>query len=86
MFIEAAQNVDIVTITSPVGPYFKEGLKPIRLYADTENARAWPGGCGNAKVRNPAPLVELKFMTTIIIIIVFIIFFLASYVYCQSLI
>lgn len=48
--VAAAEAVDIVTITSPVGPYFKEGLKPIRLYADTMNVRAWPNGCGNAKV------------------------------------
>ena len=35
----------------PVGPYFKDGFNPIKLYADTDNVRAWPGGTGNAKVR-----------------------------------
>ena len=37
-------------ITSPVGPYCKSGFAPVRLTADTEYVRAWPGGTGNAKV------------------------------------
>ena len=42
----------LFAILSPVGPYFKAGFNPIKLYADTENVRAWPGGTGNAKVFN----------------------------------
>lgn len=34
----------------PVGPYYPEGFNPIKLYADTSNVRAWPGGVGNTKV------------------------------------
>jgi hypothetical protein len=29
---------------------YKDGFVPIKLYADTENVRAWPGGTGNAKM------------------------------------
>ena len=34
----------LYVITSPVGPYYKSGFKPIRLTADTPYVRAWPGG------------------------------------------
>ena len=44
-------SILLYVITSPVGPYYKEGLlKPIRLTADTEYIRAWPGGTGHVKV------------------------------------
>lgn len=33
-----------------MGPYYKSGFDPVRLTADTEYVRAWPGGTGNAKV------------------------------------
>jgi hypothetical protein len=35
-----------------VGPYYATGFKPISLWADTEHVRAWPGGTGDAKVKN----------------------------------
>lgn len=38
------------TILSPVGPYYPEGFKPIKLLADEAHVRAWPGGTGDAKV------------------------------------
>lgn len=37
-------------ISCPVGPYYSQGFKPIRLTADTSYVRAWPGGTGDAKV------------------------------------
>lgn len=40
----------LYVITSPVGPYYKTGFKPIRLATDTPYVRAWQGGTGNAKV------------------------------------
>ena len=43
-------QVRLFAIMCPVGPYFKDGFNPIKLYADTDNVRAWPGGTGNAKV------------------------------------
>ena len=36
-------------ILSPVGPYFKEGFKPIRIMIAENHARAAPGGVGAAK-------------------------------------
>ncbi len=36
-------------ILSPVGPFFKEGFKPIKAYVTDEYIRAAPGGIGEAK-------------------------------------
>jgi branched-chain amino acid aminotransferase len=36
-------------ILSPVGPYFKQGFKPVSLLADPQYVRAWHGGVGNSK-------------------------------------
>lgn len=36
-------------VLSPVGAYFKEGFKPIKLYVENEYVRAVVGGVGNAK-------------------------------------
>lgn len=47
-----SEHVKLFVILSPVGPYYKDGFKPVKLYADTENVRAWPGGVGNVKVTN----------------------------------
>ncbi|OLY83153.1 Branched-chain-amino-acid aminotransferase [Smittium mucronatum] len=38
------------TIANPTGPYFPTGFKAVKLYADTEHVRAWPGGTGNKKL------------------------------------
>lgn len=48
--VEPAQHVKLYAILSPVGPYYRSGFKPVKLYADTVHTRAWPGGVGNAKV------------------------------------
>ena len=40
----------LYVIMCPVGPYYKGGFKPVKLYADTAHTRAWPGGVGNVKV------------------------------------
>ena len=48
--VHASENVKLFVIMSPVGPYYKNGFQPVKLLADTENIRAWPGGVGNAKV------------------------------------
>ena len=44
------ENLLLYCITMPVGPYYSNGFKPVRLTADSENVRAWPGGTGNAKI------------------------------------
>lgn len=43
-------SAKLYCICSPTGPYFASGFKPIKLLADTEHVRAWPGGVGNSKL------------------------------------
>jgi len=40
----------LYVISGPVGPYYTTGFEPVRLTADTEYVRAWPGGIGASKV------------------------------------
>lgn len=45
-------------ILSPVGPYFPTGFAPVKLFADPNFIRAFPGGTGNVKVgSNYAPTI-----------------------------
>lgn len=48
--VAASTEVLLYCILSPVGPYYKNGFSPVRLTADEETVRAWPGGTGNNKV------------------------------------
>eukprot|EP00912_Choanoflagellata_sp_UC4_P001515 UC4_evm1s958 len=48
--VGASKEALLFTILSPVGPYYKEGFKPVTLLADTVNVRAWPGGAGDTKI------------------------------------
>jgi branched-chain amino acid aminotransferase len=48
--LAAPDSILLYVILSPVGPYYKTGFNPVRLTADTECVRAWPGGTGAAKV------------------------------------
>ena len=48
--VGASSECLLYVITSPVGPYFPSGFKPIRLMASTEYVRAWPGGTGGHKL------------------------------------
>lgn len=46
------------TIASPVGPYFRTGFAPVKLIADPNYVRAFPGGTGSSKVgSNYAPTI-----------------------------
>jgi branched-chain amino acid aminotransferase len=47
--IKPSREYKFVVFVSPVGPYFKSGLKPVRLWVETEVDRASPGGVGDAK-------------------------------------
>ncbi|KAI5960556.1 BAT2 [Candida pseudojiufengensis] len=48
----------IFTICSPVGPYYKNGFKPVSLEATDYAVRAWPGGVGDKKLgANYAPCI-----------------------------
>jgi branched-chain amino acid aminotransferase len=51
-------SAKLFIITCPVGPYYPTGFKPVKLYADDTNVRAWHGGVGAAKVGgNYAPSI-----------------------------
>lgn len=51
----------VSVILSPVGPYFASGLKPVSIFIDEVNVRAWPGGVGSVKVAsNYAPTVQVQ--------------------------
>ena len=59
--LAAPTSVLLYVITSPVGPYYKSGFKPVRLTADTPYVRAWVGGTGYAKVGgNYAPTMKAQ--------------------------
>lgn len=47
--IKPSREFKLVVFVSPVGPYFKTGLKPVRLWVEAEVDRAAPGGVGDAK-------------------------------------
>ncbi|RUS80006.1 hypothetical protein EGW08_012240 [Elysia chlorotica] len=52
----------LYVITGPTGAYFPTGMKAIRLLADPQYVRAWPGGCGGFKMgSNYAPTVAPLF-------------------------
>lgn len=54
--VSPANEAELYVILCPVGPYFATGLKPVNLLADPNFIRAWPGGCGFAKMgSNYAP-------------------------------
>jgi branched-chain amino acid aminotransferase len=59
--VQAPSHAKVFCILSPVGPYYKSGFAPVKLFADSENVRAWPGGVGNVKVGgNYAPTISLS--------------------------
>ncbi len=47
--VRAAEGVTFLVIASPVGPYFKEGVKGVDIWVTDEYARAGVGGTGAAK-------------------------------------
>lgn len=57
--LAAPTSLLLYVVTSPVGPYYKTGFKPIRLQCESSYVRAWPGGTGAAKVGgNYAPTMK----------------------------
>ena len=47
--IKPSREYRLVMFVSPVGPYFKTGLKPVRLWIESDVDRAAPHGVGDAK-------------------------------------
>eukprot|EP01006_Ploeotia_vitrea_P009019 TRINITY_DN21277_c0_g1_i1.p1 TRINITY_DN21277_c0_g1~~TRINITY_DN21277_c0_g1_i1.p1 ORF type:complete len:397 (+),score=37.01 TRINITY_DN21277_c0_g1_i1:39-1229(+) len=57
--VAPANSARIFVITSPSGPYYATGLKPVKLLADDVNVRAWKGGTGDFKIGgNYAPTIK----------------------------
>lgn len=48
--VRVAQNYRYMVITGPVGNYYAEGIKPVRLTTNPSYVRAVKGGVGDAKV------------------------------------
>ena len=48
--VKAAKDALFVVFCSPVGPYFKEGIRPIDVAIDREQDRAAPRGTGDVKI------------------------------------
>ncbi|EGG20728.1 branched-chain amino acid aminotransferase [Cavenderia fasciculata] len=56
--VGASSSALMFVIASPVGPYYPEGFKPVRLLADDRYIRAWIGGSGAYKLgSNYAPTI-----------------------------
>lgn len=47
--VSAPTHAKFFIIASPVGPYYPTGFAPVKLLADPQYVRAWPGGTGNVK-------------------------------------
>lgn len=47
--VRASHTYRLYIILSPVGPYFPEGFKPVKIWVSTDHVRAFPGGLGEAK-------------------------------------
>jgi branched-chain amino acid aminotransferase len=47
--IHPSDSFLFIVILSPVGPYYKSGLEPVKIYVETNYVRAVKGGTGSAK-------------------------------------
>lgn len=48
--VAPATSARMFIISSPVGPYYPTGFKPVKLLVSSKAHRAWPGGTGSAKI------------------------------------
>jgi branched-chain amino acid aminotransferase len=48
--VRPSRQYKFIIILSPVGPYYKEGLAPTRIFVEDEYTRAAQGGTGYAKI------------------------------------
>ena len=57
--VSKSRRCKLFVIACPVGPYYPEGFKPVRLLAERAAVRAWPGGTGDSKLGgNYAPTIR----------------------------
>ena len=48
--VSPANKVKLYTIMSPVGPYYPQGFKPVKVFCKLDAVRAWPNGSGDKKL------------------------------------
>jgi len=48
--VAPSTSAKFFVVLSPVGPYYPEGWKAVKLLADDKYVRAWPGGTGFSKI------------------------------------
>ena len=59
--VSRSRRCKLFVIACPVGPYYPEGFKPVRLLAERAAVRAWPGGTGDSKLGgNYAPTIRVQ--------------------------
>ena len=59
--VRASHTYRFCIFLSPVGPYFREGFKPVKIWVSREHVRAFPGGLGETKT--PANYAASLFAT-----------------------
>jgi branched-chain amino acid aminotransferase len=59
--VTKSKNCKLFTIACPVGPYYPEGFKPVKLLAESQFVRAFHGGTGDSKLGgNYAPTIRVQ--------------------------
>ena len=59
--VSRSRSAKLFAIACPVGPYYPEGFKPVKLLAESKFVRAWAGGTGDAKLGgNYAPTIRVQ--------------------------
>jgi branched-subunit amino acid aminotransferase/4-amino-4-deoxychorismate lyase len=48
--VQFSNQAALFVCACPVGPYYRSGFQPVKLLADDQNVRAWPGGVGSYKI------------------------------------
>ena len=62
--VAPSDQARMFVLLCPVGPYYSTGFKPVNLLCDPSYVRAWPGGCGFAKMgSNYAPTLWTQKVT-----------------------
>ncbi|XP_060576542.1 branched-chain-amino-acid aminotransferase-like isoform X1 [Ruditapes philippinarum] len=56
-----SNEAKLFVLVGPVGPYYPTGMAPVKLLADPQFVRAWPGGSGGFKMGcNYAPTLAIQ--------------------------
>lgn len=59
--VRSADKSKIFVVLCPVGPYFQDGFKPLRIFTENYHSRAFPGGAGHYKLgANYAPSIVVS--------------------------